>query len=108
MTKGKPMDEISLPDDDYNRDYVFRGVRIASMSSQRPDDERWKECHVYRTEGGSLVLHKVSCEYGKEDRSEVIDVPSVDDDNFKGFFGNVMARRLASAMDLDRRVVRVD
>jgi hypothetical protein len=44
---------------DGNRLLTFNGKLLASISSRKPDKDRWTEMRVFQTTGGSYILEKV-------------------------------------------------
>lgn len=42
------------------RKYAFKGVRLAYVSSEQPDKQRWTDIAIYRTESGILVAHRIA------------------------------------------------
>lgn len=44
---------------DATRRYVFEGVRLAYVSSEKPHKSRWTDISIYRTVGNLFITHRV-------------------------------------------------
>lgn len=42
------------------RKYAFTGTRLAYVSSEQDDKQRWTEIEIYRTESGMFIAHRVA------------------------------------------------
>ena len=58
---GAPFDETPVQHTirDSSRKYVFDGVRLAHVSSEKPHKSRWTDISIYRTVGNLFITHRV-------------------------------------------------